>query len=135
MMGVNVDGVVFGLHALLPNMQQGGSIVVTSSLAGVTPYEVDPLYSMSKHAVSGLVRSLKTTCANKGLTINAICPGGVDTNIIPHAQRTDKAVFMAPEHIAAEVLHLFTTEENGKTWAKVSQAKPAWIIRAPGDKG
>lgn len=135
MMGVNVDGVVFGLFNLLPHMQSGGSIVVTSSLAGITPYAVDPLYAMSKHAVSGLVRSLAQDCDARGLTINAICPGGVDTNIIPEAQRQGAVGFMEPEDIAAEVLQLFATEVNGKTWAKVSAAKPAWIIRAPGDKG
>ena len=134
MMGVNVDGVVFGLHSYLPKMNSGGAIVVTSSLAGITPYEVDPLYSMSKHAVSGLVRSLASTCAQANLRINAICPGGIDTNIIPHEQRVKAAVFMTPACLADEVLKLFTTIENGKTWAKVAENKPAWIIRAPGDK-
>ena len=57
------------------------------------------------------------------------------TNIIPEAQRQGAVGFMEPEDIAAEVLQLFATEVNGKTWAKVSAAKPAWIIRAPGDKG
>lgn len=135
MMGVNVDGVVLGLHALLPLMQSGGAVVVTSSLAGVTPYEIDPLYAMSKHAVSGLVRSLAGHCQQLGLTINAICPGGIDTAIIPNDQRTNAAQFMTPEHVADEVLQLMDCGENGKTWAKVAQSKPAWIIRAPGDKG
>ena len=135
MMGVNVDGVVFGLLAMLPKVKSGGAIVVTSSLAGITPYAVDPLYAMSKHAVSGLVRSLADSCAQRDITINAICPGGVDTHIIPEAQRTEGAVFMEPKDIASEVLTLFKGTENGKTWAKVSASKPAWIIRAPGDKG
>jgi NAD(P)-dependent dehydrogenase (short-subunit alcohol dehydrogenase family) len=58
MMSVNVDGVVFGLQTLLPLLAPGAAIVVTASLAGVTPYAIDPLYAMSKHAVVGLVRSL-----------------------------------------------------------------------------
>ena len=145
MMGVNVDGVVFGLQALLPLCQPGTAIVVTSSLAGVTPYSVDPLYAMSKHAVSGLVRSLGPTLAGRGIKINAICPGGIDTAIIPHEQRpgannrvtgdVDPGAFMTPEHVAGEVLHLMTVEETGKTWAKVHTSKPVFIIRAPGDKG
>ena len=134
MMGVNVDGVVFGLQSLLPLMPSGGAVVVTSSLAGVTPYAVDPLYAMSKHAVSGLVRSLAEPLSAKSISISALCPGGIDTAIIPEAQRTDKAVFMRPEHVAGEVLELFKPSETGKTWAKVSEAKPAFIIRAPGDK-
>ena len=145
MMGVNVDGVVFGLQALLPLCQPGAAIVATSSLAGITPYSIDPLYAMSKHAVSGLVRSLGPTLAARGIKINAICPGGIDTAIIPHEQRPDthnkaavdsaSEVFMTPEHVAEEVLHLMSVEETGKTWAKVHTDKPVFIIRAPGDKG
>ena len=120
MMGVNVDGVVFGLEALLPKMAGGSAIVVTASLAGITPYDIDPLYAMSKHAVVGLVRSLGPTLAKRGIRINAICPGGIDTAIIPEAQRTDKALFMTAETIAAEVDFLMTVDETGKSWAKVA---------------
>jgi len=144
MMGVNVDGVVFGLQALLPLCTEGAAIVVTSSLAGITPYDVDPLYAMSKHAVSGLVRSLGPALAERGIKINAICPGGIDTAIIPHAQRNivagddgpvDTTNLMTPEHVADEVLHLMTVPETGKTWAKLHAGKPVYIIRAPGDRG
>lgn len=134
MMSVNVDGVVFGLKTLLPLLQPGAAIVVTASLAGIAPYDVDPLYSMSKHAVVGLVRSLGPTLAERGIRINAICPGGIDTAIIPEAQRTRDAVFMSAEHVASEVIYLMTVEETGKTWAKVSESKPVFVVRAPGDK-
>lgn len=134
MMAVNVDGVVFGLQALLPLLSPGSAIVVTASLAGITPYSVDPLYAMSKHAVVGLVRSLAPTLAERDIKINAICPGGIDTAIIPDAQRSTEAKFMTPENVAAEVIRLMGVEETGKTWAKVSEAKPAFIVRAPGDK-
>lgn len=132
--GVNIDGVVFGLHYLLPLMREGGSIVVTGSLAGLVPYDIDPLYSMTKHAVTGLVRSLKGELGEMGLRINALCPGGIDTGIIPHDQRTDKAVFMTPEHVAEEVMMLFATDESGATWAKVNESKPAYIMVPPGQK-
>jgi len=134
MMSVNVDGVVFGLKALLPLLEPGAAIVVTASLAGITPYSIDPLYAMSKHAVVGLVRSLGPTLTERGIRINAICPGGIDTAIIPDAQRTDRAVFMTPERIAQEVRYLMTVEETGKTWAKVSEEKPVFVVRAPGDR-
>ena len=134
MMGVNVDGVVFGLQALLPMLEPGAAIVVTASLAGITPYSVDPLYAMSKHAVVGLVRSLGPTLAERGIRINALCPGGIDTAIIPEAQRTDSAVFMTPEAIAREVAYLMEVSETGKSWAKVAEDKPVFIVRAPGDR-
>jgi len=89
LLGVNIDGVVFGLHYLLPRMNKGGSIVVTGSLAGVVPYDVDPLYAMTKHAVTGLVRSLAREMAERELRINALCPAGIDTGIIPEAQKVE----------------------------------------------
>ena len=134
MMGINVDGVVLGLRAFLPLLPSGSAVVVTASLAGITPYDVDPLYAMSKHAVVGLVRSIGPGLARKGIRINALCPGGIDTNIIPQAQRTAEAVFMSAEAIAEEVLGLMEAEESGKSWAKVSESKPAFIVRAPGDR-
>ena len=134
MMSVNVDGVVFGLKTLLPMLEPGAAVVVTASLAGIAPYAIDPLYAMSKHAVVGLVRSLGPTLEARGIRINAICPGGIDTAIIPEAQRTDEAVFMTPEQVAAEVVYLMSVQAYGKAWAKVSEDKPVFIVRAPGDK-
>lgn len=134
MMGVNVDGVVFGLEALLPILKADAAILVTASLAGVVPYSLDPLYSMSKHAVVGLVRSLAPTLAERSIRINALCPGGIDTAIIPQAQRVENAVFMTPEKLAEEVQFLMDVAETGKAWAKVAESKPVFIIRAPGDK-
>ena len=127
MMAVNIDGVVFGLQALLPLLPSGSAVVVTASLAGITPYAIDPLYAMSKHAVVGLVRSLAPTLAKRDITINAICPGGIDTGIIPDAQRHSDAIFMTPDNIAAEVIRLMDVEETGKTWEPVRGGAEALI--------
>ncbi|MGD0321215.1 MAG: SDR family oxidoreductase [Acidimicrobiales bacterium] len=88
-MGVNVDGVVFGVRALLPELEARGSgaIVVTASLAGIIAFPPDPVYGMTKHAVVGLVRSLAPYLEGKGVTINAICPGMVDTPLIDGRMR------------------------------------------------
>jgi NAD(P)-dependent dehydrogenase (short-subunit alcohol dehydrogenase family) len=57
MIGVNLDGVVLGVHALAPVMLEGGggAIVATASLAGLIPYGGDPIYAATKHGVVGLV--------------------------------------------------------------------------------
>ena len=56
-MGVNLDGVVFGMHAALGAMKErGGRIVATASLAGLVATPFDPLYGANKHAVVGMVR-------------------------------------------------------------------------------
>jgi NAD(P)-dependent dehydrogenase (short-subunit alcohol dehydrogenase family) len=134
MIGVNIDGVVLGLMNLLPLMKDGGSIVVTGSMAGIVAYDVDPLYSMTKHAVTGLVRSLKNELLTRDIRINAICPAGVDTAIVPGAQRNAEVALMPPEAVAEEVIELFRTQESGETFVKVSESKPAWVIKGPGRK-
>ena len=78
-LAVNLDGVVFGVRALVPLMRPGGAIVVTCSVAGMRPGPLDPVYTVTKHGVIGLVRSIAADLTRRGLTINAICPGFVDT--------------------------------------------------------
>lgn len=83
-MGVNVDHVVFGAQALLPLLEAdgGGALVVTASLAGLVAFAADPVYTATKHAVVGLVRALAPHWAPRGVRINAVCPGMVDTPLI-----------------------------------------------------
>jgi NAD(P)-dependent dehydrogenase (short-subunit alcohol dehydrogenase family) len=82
--GVNVDGVVFGVRALVPALaaRGGGAIVATASLAGLIGFSPDPIYCLTKHAVVGLVRSLVPQLAEHHITINAVCPSIVDTPLI-----------------------------------------------------
>ena len=83
-MGVNLDGVVFGINAVVPAMRErgGGSIVATSSLAGLASVPYDPIYAANKHAVVGLTRSLGPVLFQDGIRFNAICPGFAETRII-----------------------------------------------------
>jgi NAD(P)-dependent dehydrogenase (short-subunit alcohol dehydrogenase family) len=83
-LSVNVDGIVFGTRAVVPELvaRGGGSVVATSSLAGIVAFPGDPIYTLTKHAVVGFVRSVAPRLAELGVTINAICPGMVDTPLI-----------------------------------------------------
>jgi NAD(P)-dependent dehydrogenase (short-subunit alcohol dehydrogenase family) len=109
-MAVNVDGVVFGVRALAPLIAQrgGGAIVATSSLAGVIAFPPDPIYTLTKHAVVGLVRSLAPQLERDGITINAVCPGLTDTPLLAGVTRRalEESGFpvMSPEQIAGAVL-------------------------------
>ncbi len=82
--GVNVDHVVFGLCAAVPALRRagGGSIIVTASLAGLLPMPGDPLYTLTKHAVVGYVRSVAPLLIDDGIRVNAVCPGFADTPLI-----------------------------------------------------
>jgi NAD(P)-dependent dehydrogenase (short-subunit alcohol dehydrogenase family) len=83
-MGINLDGVVYGVAAALPALRArgGGHIVATASLAGLTAVPLDPLYAANKHAVVGLVRSLGPPLAAEGIRVNALCPSFARTAII-----------------------------------------------------
>ena len=113
-MGANVDGVVFGTRALVPEIaaRGGGSIVATASLAGLIAFPPDPVYTLTKHAVVGFVRSLAPQLQEKNITINAVCPGIVDTPLLGEPARamlTDAGFpLIEPDDIAAAVLEYAT---------------------------
>lgn len=88
-LGVNVDGVVFGVAHLAPAMVARGSgdIVVTASMASIYPIPPDPIYGLSKHAVSGFVKSLAPALHERGVCLSAICPFFVDTPLVPKEQQ------------------------------------------------
>ena len=117
--GVNVDGVVFGVRRLAQVMD-GGSIVVTASLAGLTATEQDPLYALTKHAVVGFVRSVAPQLAERGIRLNMVNPGFVDTPMLDEVGRAafESAGFplLQPEDVAVAVLRAAEDEEVGQAW-------------------
>ncbi|MFD1935763.1 MULTISPECIES: SDR family oxidoreductase [Nonomuraea] len=117
-MGVNVDGVVFGVTAAVPALLRsgGGAIVVTASLAGLVGYDGDPVYTMTKHAVVGLVRGLATPLARDGIRIGAVCPGFTDTPLVAGQREMFVGAgfpLLTAEDVAGAVESAFYTEEPG----------------------
>ena len=118
-MGINLDGVVFGTHAALQRMESGGAIVATASLAGLTGTPFDPLYSANKHAVVGLARSLGPALEPQGVRFNAICPGFAETAIIEPIREMlaqSGIPIIPPQRVADAVLTLFTGTMTGECW-------------------
>jgi NAD(P)-dependent dehydrogenase (short-subunit alcohol dehydrogenase family) len=120
MLGANVDGVVFGVRRMEQVMASGGSIVATASLAGLMPMPADPIYTLTKHAVIGYVRAMAPHLAERGIRINAICPGFVDTPIVTPVLRewisSEGFALMEPEQVAEAVLVAARSEDTGQAW-------------------
>ncbi|MFC4114367.1 SDR family oxidoreductase [Nonomuraea zeae] len=128
-MGINTDSVVYGVAAALPLLKRsgGGSVVVTSSLAGLVGFGLDPIYSMSKHAVIGLVRALVEPLAGAAVKIGAVCPGFTDTPLIAPAR--DMLIeaglpMLTPDEVAAAVDSLFHAETSGTVLVVQSGMEP-----------
>jgi NAD(P)-dependent dehydrogenase (short-subunit alcohol dehydrogenase family) len=84
MFELNVIGVVHAVRAVLDGMtaRRFGRIVAVASTAGLKGYAYVSAYCTAKHALVGLVRALAQETAKSGVTVNAVCPGYTDTDLI-----------------------------------------------------
>lgn len=116
---VNVRAVYFGVKAAVAHMGQGGRIVnISSTNALRMPFAGGAVYAMSKAALSGLTQGLARELGPRGITINNVLPGPVDTDMNPENTEFGASLhdFMAirrhgrPAEIAAMVAYLASAE-------------------------
>lgn len=108
-LGVNLMGVVHGIHAFLPRMfeQEGEAhIVNTASTSGLVMNSYAVPYGVSKHAVVALSESLHLELANRqaNVGVSVLCPGPVDTEIIDASYRNLPSAIPGPDLSAEEQL-------------------------------
>jgi 3-oxoacyl-[acyl-carrier protein] reductase len=112
---VNVRAVFAGVKAVLPHMKEGGRIVnISSTNALRMPMVGGSVYAMSKSALSGLTQGLARELGPRGITINNVLPGPVDTDMNPEKTEFGAGLhdYLAirrhgrPEEIAAMVAYL-----------------------------
>lgn len=133
--GANLHGVVYGTRELAARlMPDGGSIVATASLAGLTGMPFDPSYTATKHAVVGFVRAAAPGLEARGIRINALCPGFTDTAIVEDELRGRlPAPLMKPAFVAAAALRILADGESGRAW--IAQPNRVEPFRFPGLPG
>ena len=87
--GINLTGTFFGCKRALAEMLPlaAGRIVNIASVAGLIGSGGGPAYTASKHGVVGLTRQLAVTYAARGVTVNAICPGAIQTALRANSTR------------------------------------------------
>ena len=119
-LGVNVDGVVYGVRRLDRVMPKGSTIVVTASLAGLVGIADDPIYGLTKHAVVGFVRSVAPQLAERGIRIQAVCPGWANTALTTPEFRQELEGrgfrLLSPEAVAEGVWAAYKSEGTGEAW-------------------
>lgn len=120
---VNIKGVWLGMKYAIPAMLEtgGGCIVNTASTLGLTGQKLSGPYAGTKHAVIGLTKTAAIEYGLKGIRVNAVCPGGIETPITLNFKKSfseedwrkrNEAAFPAtgrygrPEEIASVVLFL-----------------------------
>jgi NAD(P)-dependent dehydrogenase (short-subunit alcohol dehydrogenase family) len=118
---VDLFGVVYGAAAALPALQRagGGAIVVTASLAGLSPMATDPGYSVAKGGAVAFVRSMAPRLSAENITITAICPGFADTAIIdPIREEFEKAGFpvLTADEVADAMVAAWASGEPGAAY-------------------
>lgn len=128
MLAVNLSGVFFCCREVVgPMVEAGyGRIVNVASTAGLTGYGYVAAYCAAKHGVVGLTRALALETANKGVTVNAVCPGYTETPMLEESvstivrttgrsseaaraallSGTPRGVFVTPEEVANAALWL-----------------------------
>ncbi|MFN2467916.1 MAG: SDR family NAD(P)-dependent oxidoreductase [Gaiellaceae bacterium] len=136
--GVNVDGVVFGVRRLARVMEPGSAIVATASLAGLVAMDGDPVYALTKHAVVGFVRSVAPQLSKRGIRINMVNPGIADTPMLPDGDRAsiEAAGFplLRADDVAGAVLRAARSPETGQAWV-VQPGREPLVFRWPNVPG
>lgn len=123
-LAVNLTGAYLCARAALPDMQAAGwgRIVNVASIAALKGYAYIAAYAASKHGLLGFTRALAQETAKSGVTVNAVCPGYVDTDIVARAAANIADKTGMDEAAARAALYRFNPQERLIAPAEVAAA-------------
>ncbi|KAK5114181.1 hypothetical protein LTR62_002751 [Meristemomyces frigidus] len=120
----NVRAPLFMLQAVLPHLRAPGRIINLSSIGARAAYPGTGLYSASKAALEGFTRNWAAELGKDGTTVNAVCPGPVQTEML---DKVDKAI-VAPQLEATLVeKRAGTVEEIAEIVAFLAEGRSSWV--------
>jgi len=122
MMRTNATGAFYCIRALVPHMVEAkwGRVINIASIAARAGAAYIAAYAASKHALLGLTRSIAAEVAAKGVTINAICPGYVDTEMTDRSAAFISARTRRGEKEARKILEGFSPQQRLMTAEEVA---------------
>jgi NAD(P)-dependent dehydrogenase (short-subunit alcohol dehydrogenase family) len=137
MIAVNLTGTYYCMRAVLPGMlaRRAGRVINIASVAGRMGFAYTAAYCASKHGVVGLTRSVAVEAAGRGVTVNAICPGWLETEMTQESierivrttgktpadaksaieQMNPQRRLIQPEEVAALAVYLAGPDAHGIT--------------------
>ncbi|CAN5183816.1 SDR family NAD(P)-dependent oxidoreductase [soil metagenome] len=104
-MSVNLDGVLYGLRYEIPAILKsgGGAIVNVSSIAGTQGVYGNAAYVTAKHGIVGLTKAAALEYADKGIRVNAIGPGYIETPLMVNNSTEERRAVLAKQHPVARL--------------------------------
>lgn len=102
-MAVNLKGVYFGIQKALPYLQEGASIVLNTSIVNQKGMAGFSVYSAAKAAVASLIRSLSAEFVDRGIRVNAVSPGPIETPFFSKTGMNEEQINQAAQQIISQV--------------------------------
>jgi len=119
--GLNVRGTLFTVQKALPLLKDGGSIILTGSIAGIKGFPALTAYNASKAAIRSFARTWLVDLKQRNIRVNVIAPGPIDTGVFDGVPQEGKDQFVAliprgtigrPEEVANVALFLASDESS-----------------------
>lgn len=122
MLRINATGAFYCMRAAVPQMVEAkwGRVINIASIAARAGAAYIAAYSASKHALLGLTRSVAAEVATKGITVNAICPGYVDTEMTDRSAAFISARTRRDEKDARKIIEGFSPQQRLMTAEEVA---------------